>query len=55
MAAFEKEHNLTEHEFVIYNDYSASNGVIHAAEDLQADLIRNVDQSSFWFESFLVW
>ncbi|MDI9867959.1 universal stress protein [Flectobacillus roseus] len=39
MAAFEKEHNLTDHEFVIYNDYSASNGVIHAAEDLQADLI----------------
>ncbi|MFY7825845.1 MAG: universal stress protein [Flectobacillus sp.] len=39
MASFEQEHGLTDHEFMIYNDYSASNGIIHAAEDLQADLI----------------
>ncbi|WP_026994981.1 universal stress protein [Flectobacillus major] len=39
MRAFEQEHNITDHEFVIYNDFSVSNGIIHCAEDLQVDLI----------------
>ncbi len=39
MEAFETEHHLTDHEFIIYNDYSVSSGILHCAEDLQVDLI----------------